>query len=191
MAAASSIERLRFPAGSAPSVRSIHRSEEVSMALEICIARPDAPDIIALLERHLAFTAETSPEESNHALDPAGLDTPDVVFWTARDSGKLVGCAALKTISLSHGEVKSMHVLSEARGKGIAGRLLEAVISEAGRQGLERLSLETGSMVEFAPARSLYRRFGFTECPPFGDYLEDPLSTFMTRELKTCEPANA
>jgi len=48
---------------------------------------------------------------------------------------------------------------------------------------MTQLSLETGSYDAFTPARSLYARFGFDECPPFGDYTLDPLSTFMTRVL--------
>ena len=49
--------------------------------------------------------------------------------------------------------------------------------------GMTRLSLETGSMLAFEPARQLYLRFGFTECAPFADYEEDPNSIHMTKAL--------
>jgi putative acetyltransferase len=49
--------------------------------------------------------------------------------------------------------------------------------------GYHRMSLETGAMPFFAPARALYARHGFVECPPFADYREDPNSVFMTRDL--------
>lgn len=160
------------------------------MTLDIRIVRPESADVIALLERHLAFTAETSPEESVHALDPEELARPDVTFWTLRDDGRLVGCIALKRLSPSHGEIKSMHVAQDVRGRGLAAPLLEAVIEEAESAGMRRLSLETGSDDSFAPARGLYSKFGFVECPPFGDYVEDPYSIFMTRELAIREAAD-
>ena len=46
-----------------------------------------------------------------------------------------------------------------------------------------RLSLETGSMAAFAPARALYAGFGFEPCGPFAHYVPDPNSVFMTRAL--------
>jgi putative acetyltransferase len=46
-----------------------------------------------------------------------------------------------------------------------------------------QLSLETGSVDEFIPARKLYEKYGFEECGPFADYTLDPLSTFMTKVL--------
>ena len=52
------------------------------------------------------------------------------------------------------------------------------------RRGYERVSLETGSMEAFAPARELYRRFGFERCPPFADYIEDSYSVCMTKVLR-------
>lgn len=45
------------------------------------------------------------------------------------------------------------------------------------------MSLETGSMDFFAPARAFYAKAGFTRCPPFGSYVDDPLRTFMTLSL--------
>ena len=38
-------------------------------------------------------------------------------------------------------------------------------------------------MAAFAPARRLYVSFGFGYCAPFGDYVEDPNSVFMARDL--------
>lgn len=72
-----------------------------------------------------------------------------------------------------------MRTTAQARGRGVATRLLEHIVAEAGRRGYELLSLETGTEDYFAPARRLYARHGFTECPPFGDYTLDPHSVFM------------
>ncbi len=67
------------------------------------------------------------------------------------------------------------------RGRGVAGALMRRILDEAEQRGYRRLSLETGSQPEFAPARALYRRYGFDVCGPFDGYVEDPFSTFMTR----------
>ncbi|HIC81287.1 MAG TPA: GNAT family N-acetyltransferase [Kiloniellaceae bacterium] len=140
-------------------------------------------EIAALLEAHLEVMAEHSPPESRHALDLEGLRVPEVTFWTAWEDAQLLGCAALKELSPDHGEVKSMHTARAARGKGVARRLLEHLIAEARCRAYGRLSLETGSMEGFAPARALYSGFGFEYCPPFADYRLDPNSVFMTLAL--------
>jgi putative acetyltransferase len=91
--------------------------------------------------------------------------------------------APLKELEPTHGEVKSMHTAVQHRGRGVGLGLLDRVTGEARSRGYHRLSLETGSMAAFASARALYARFGFVECPPFGDYRLDPNSIFMNLEL--------
>ena len=141
------------------------------------------PEIHALLEEHLANMYELSPPESVHALDLARLRSPDITFWTVWDGPTLLGCGALRQLSPSHGEVKSMRTPTALRGRGAGRAVLQHIIGEARTRGYRRLSLETGSQPGFEPARSLYRRFGFTPCGPFGDYREDPNSVFMTLAL--------
>lgn len=141
------------------------------------------PEIANLLERHLAFCRQTSPPESVHALDLDKLRKPEITFWTAWDGAQLLGCGALKEIDPSHGEIKSMHTAVEHRGKGVAGRLLQRIVDEARSRSYRRLSLETGSMDEFIPARALYSRFGFTVTVPFAEYKVDPNSVFMTLDV--------
>jgi putative acetyltransferase len=106
-----------------------------------------------------------------------------VTFWTAWENGELVGCGALKEIDAEHGEIKSMRTVSQHLRKGVAKTLLDYIVREAMRRGYRRLSLETGSMAAFEPARLLYSRAGFTYCEPFAEYIVDPNSVFMTREL--------
>jgi putative acetyltransferase len=62
--------------------------------------------------------------------------------------------------------------------------VLARILDEARRRGYRRLSLETGSHPDFAPAHALYRSVGFTDCGPFADYAEDPHSVFMTLRLE-------
>ncbi len=146
-------------------------------------------DIIQLLGEHLASAALHSPPESIHALDLDGLRQPNITFWSARHGSELLGCCALKELDSRHGEIKSMRTASGHLRKGVAARLLEHLLGEATRRGYQQLSLETGSMEAFAPARRLYGRFGFEACGPFADYVEDPYSVFMTRWLRL--PAGA
>ena len=140
-------------------------------------------EVLRLLADHMVDMHATSPAESVHALDLSGLRRSDVTMWTLWDDGVLLGCAALRELSPDAGEIKSMRTVAEARGRGLGRLLLEHVITEARGRGYRRLCLETGTEDFFAPARRLYERNGFTECPPFGDYSLDPHSIYLTREL--------
>ena len=140
-------------------------------------------DIAALLQEHLDGMAHLSPPESRHALDLDGLRAPGVTFWSVRDNGELLGCGALKQIDTRHGEIKSMRTSAVHLRKGVAAALLGHIIEEARHRGYTRLSLETGPMAGFAPARNLYERHGFAFCGPFSAYALDPNSVFMTLKL--------
>lgn len=141
------------------------------------------PRVVDLLHTHSTRArAETAPG-SAHALDLSGLQSPDISFWTIWDEQTLVGIGALKRLSASDGEIKSMHTVETMRGKGVGSAMLLHIIATARKLGMSRVSLETGSWDYFRPARALYRRHGFTECPPFSDYTLDPNSVFMSIEL--------
>jgi len=113
----------------------------------------------------------------------AGLNSPEICFWSAWDGDDLLAVAAMKRLSHSHGEVKSMHTAEAVRRRGVGAAILEHIIDVARNRGIKKLSLETGSWPFFQPAVALYERHGFVECPPFGDYKLDPNSIFMTREV--------
>jgi putative acetyltransferase len=156
---------------------------------EISIDDPRAPDVRELLERHLAFSRSHSPPQDVHALDVDGLLDPAVTFFSFRLDGELLGVAALRRLDGGHVELKSMHTVQAARGRGIARAMLEHLIGVARDRGFHRVSLETGSMAAFAPARTLYASAGFTPCAPFGDYRPSPNSTCMTLALDGGDPA--
>lgn len=147
-----------------------------------------SPEVHALLDEHLRSMASLSPPESVHALPLEALRRPDVTFWTAWAGDALLGCGALKELAPRHGEVKSMRTASAHRRTGVARALLDHIVAESRRRSYERLSLETGSMRAFEPARRLYERAKFTYCGPFGDYVEDPNSVFMTLRLDSAFP---
>ena len=151
--------------------------------MQIRAGELDHPEVIALLREHLQGMAQLSPPESIHALDLDGLRQPEISFWSAWQDGQLLGCGALKQLDAEHGEIKSMRTVRGHARKGVATRLMRHILQEARRRGYRRLSLETGSMAVFEPARALYERFGFEACGPFADYVEDPYSMYMTIAL--------
>ena len=141
------------------------------------------PEIAALLTEHLEDMRATSPPESVHALDLDGLRQPNIRFWTLWDGRNLAGCGALKWLDTEHAEIKSMRTAATYKQQGVASQILQHLINDAKAAGLQRLSLETGSMAFFQPARNLYAKFGFELCGPFADYTLDPNSLFMTKKL--------
>lgn len=154
--------------------------------------RPDDltdPAIHALLEEHLQNMHALSPRESVHALDLDRLRDPAITFWSAWDGATLLGCAALRQLDPTHGEIKSMRTPDAQRRRGAGKALLAHLIDEAGRRGYRRLSLETGAQAGFTAAQTLYAQAGFERCGPFGDYRDDPNSVFMTRTLEAGKQA--
>jgi putative acetyltransferase len=154
-----------------------------AMSMEIKQDNDIGKEATELIMDHLRNMAIHSPPESRHALNLDGLRHPDITFWGAWEDGELVGCGALKELDREQGEIKSMKTSSKHLRKGVSKKLLLHIIEVAKDRGYRRLSLETGSMTAFVPARKLYESFGFTYCEPFGNYQEDPNSLFMTKEL--------
>ncbi|MBT1451032.1 GNAT family N-acetyltransferase [Glaciecola sp. XM2] len=138
-------------------------------------------EVILLLEEHLSDMYATSPPECVHALDVKALKSPEITFFSTWINNKLAACIAIKRLSPSEAELKSMRTVHAFRGKGVASKQLEHVLNFAQEQGYERISLETGTQDYFKPARDLYQKFGFTECGPFSSYQLNPNSHFMTR----------
>ncbi|KRF13493.1 GNAT family N-acetyltransferase [Paenibacillus sp. Soil787] len=151
--------------------------------MDIKIDDLTGPEVVALIREHLQHMASLSPPESTHALNLDKLKQPGITFWSGWEQNELAGCGAIKELDSQHGEIKSMRTSSSHLRKGVARQILEHIIEEAKRRGYQRVSLETGSMEAFDPARRMYESFGFQYCKPFADYVEDPNSVFMTKEL--------
>lgn len=141
------------------------------------------PEVHALLNEHLTSMYTLSPPESVHALNVTGLKSPDISFWTVWDGRELLGCGALKELAAAHGEIKSMRTAERHRRRGVGRVVLTHIVTEAKARGYRRLSLETGSLEAFKPARTLYESFGFGYCGPFAAYRHDPYCVFMSLEL--------
>jgi putative acetyltransferase len=149
--------------------------------LTICPESPNQPEVIALIEALDAYANSLYPPESNHLLDVASLRAPSVTFLVARDAGEAVACGGVLRDPRGWGEVKRMYVRRDQRGRGTGRRVLTGIEGVARSARLPLLRLETG--IHNSDALALYRRAGFTECGPFGDYAPDPLSVFMEKRV--------
>lgn len=149
--------------------------------MPIAFETPDQPEIIALIADLDAYQLTLYPPESVYALDLAALQQPNVLFAVARDAdGAALGCGAM-VLTPEFAEVKRMYVRPEARGQGLAQRLLMELEQAAAQRGNRLYVLETGPSQPEAIA--LYQKLGYQRCGPYGDYREDPLSVFMRKEV--------
>ena len=155
----------------------------MATALRIIEDDLSGAQIAALLRLHLDEMHQWSPPESVHAMPIERLRARDVTFYSAWDGAVLAGCGALKQIDTSHGELKSMRAHPDYRGTGVGRAILDHLLAEARVRGYSRVSLETGRPEPFLAARRLYEANGFSQCPPFADYVADDFSICMTRTL--------
>ena len=139
--------------------------------------------VIELLAFHLAEMHELSPPCKVHAMPVERLREPDVTFYSAWDGERLAAVGALKDLGDGRGELKSMRAAPEYRGRGAGEAILRHLLAEARARGYSWLGLETGVPEPFLPARRLYEKHGFAECPAFGDYVSDDFSLCMDRSL--------
>jgi len=140
-------------------------------------------EVADLLRLHLAEMHRWSPACKVHAMPIERLREANVSFYSAWEDERLAAVGTLKELAPGRGELKSMRAAPHYRGKGAGEAILLHLMAEARRRRMTWLGLETGRPEPFAPARRLYEKHGFAECPPFGDYLSDEFSLCMSREL--------
>ena len=143
----------------------------------------DNPDVNALLKKHFVELRSVSPAGSTHVLDIEGLKDNTIKFWSLWENNEIIGCGALKFLEKGHGEFKSIRVADNFRKKGIGEKIINHLILEAKKLNIVKLSVETGAGNFFQPARKLFNKFGFKECPPFAHYKEDPNSCYYTLKI--------
>jgi putative acetyltransferase len=153
------------------------------MTWTITEEHPLTPDLALLFDRHTADMHAETPPESIYMMDKGALAAPGIRFFVLREAGQALAMGAVKRIDATHAEIKSMHVLAEARGRGLSKAMLDHLVAAARADGIARLSLETGIQSTFIAARALYAKAGFRDCGPFGDYDGDPNSVYMTKAL--------
>ena len=158
--------------------------EWLGLPFRITVDDPRADDVRVLLATHLAFSHSVTPTEFSFALSAEKLADPVVTLFSARDSGRLVGVAALKHLDETCAELKSMHTNADDRGRGVGRALVQHILAYATDRGYRRVVLETGTSDHYLAARSLYEGAGFSPCEAFGDYQPSPHNTFMAIDLR-------
>jgi putative acetyltransferase len=124
---------------------------------------------------------------SGHEAGPVPTAQSIAVFLVARDKErKPVGCGGLRGLGPGEAEIKRMYVVPEARGSGLATRLLRALEEQARGHGVTRLLLETG--IRQPEAIRFYEREGYRAIDAFGAYREDPLARCYAREITAVTP---
>ena len=156
-------------------------------AFVIAAEPPTTPDILALLDAHLADMHRCSPARNVHALPAKKLADPDVTFFAGRSQGELAAIGALRWMDEARCEIKSMRAAEAWRGKGAGRAMLQHLLRTASDNGRSWVGLETGRHPVFEPAQRLYAAAGFAECEPFEDYVSDDFSMCMAMRLG---PAN-
>ena len=141
----------------------------------------DNPEVNDLLTKHFIELRAASPEGSAHVLDIPGLKVPSIKFWSLWLDDKLLGCGALKFLDKDHGEFKSIRIHENYRKKGNGSKVIEHLIYQAKKLGIERISIETGAGKFFEPARKLFKKCNFELCEPFAHYKKDINSIYFTK----------
>ena len=114
-------------------------------------------------------------------MDIPGLKDPSIKFWSLWENDKLFGCGALKFLDKNHGEFKSIRIHDNFRNKGNGIKIIEHLIQESKKLGINRISIETGAGNFFLPARKLFEKCDFKICKPFAHYKEDQNSIYLTK----------
>ncbi|MES2916266.1 MAG: GNAT family N-acetyltransferase [Pseudomonadota bacterium] len=131
---------------------------------------PETPDAQASLRAYFALLAERIPGiDQTHVPVPdpeaSAFRPPQGVFLIARTGDAVFGCVSLKTVEPGLGEVKRLWVAPEARGQGLARRLMAETEAFARAAGMTRLRLDTNNAL--TEALALYRSSGWTPTEPF------------------------
>lgn len=141
------------------------------------------PRIQHLLASHTERALSNARCREGHALDLDALRGSNIDVRSIWKDGKPIAVGALRAVDATHGELKSMFVADEARGRGVGRALLDHLVDFAREKGMTRLSLETGASDYFDAARALYARNGFEVCDAFADLPPHDDSVFMTRTI--------
>ncbi|MFC5462756.1 GNAT family N-acetyltransferase [Massilia niabensis] len=150
--------------------------------MQIEFETPDQPAVHELIGELDAYLYSLYPAENVYALDISSLCHSSVLFAVVRDAaGAPIGCGAI-VIKPEYGEVKRIYVRPQARGQGIARRLIEALEAKAVQSGCRTFMLETGPTMPGALA--LYERMGYQRRGSFGNYPDHPLSVFMQKDAR-------
>jgi GNAT superfamily N-acetyltransferase len=151
------------------------------MAIVITQERPDNAEATALIAELEAELAHFYPRESRHGYSVEKLIAQGVAFFVLRDGDVAAGCGGIQLYGADYGELKRMYVRPQYRGLGFGKLLVDHLAEHAHVSGIRLLRLETG--IHQIAAIKLYERAGFHRAPPFGAYIDDPLSVFFEKSI--------
>ncbi|HSP76844.1 MAG TPA: GNAT family N-acetyltransferase [Cryobacterium sp.] len=152
------------------------------MPSTITIESPRQPEITELLRLSGDYAQSLYPPESNFLLSVDELEQPGVSVYVARDAtARALGIAALVGGAGDAAELKRMFVHPDARGRGVAGRLLAGIETDAAARGIREIVLETGP--ESQAALAFYRGAGYREVPLFGQYVGAAFSVCFAKSI--------
>ena len=158
-----------------------HRLYSRTVRIVITTEKSLTDELAHVLQAHWIFCTSSTPIEHVYALDASKLFSPDITVFGARIDGELVGVGAMRKLDQLHAELKSMHTLAKSRGSGVGKAMVAHIEDFARSNGIERMSLETGTNEAFRPARQLYKSLGYQSCEAFGDYVLSEDNTCMTK----------
>ena len=111
---------------------------------------------------------------------PGDYAPPRGVLLVAVDGSRHLAMIALRPIDERVAEMKRLYVRPEARGRGLARRLITRLCEEARRLKYSEVRLDTLPMM--GEAQALYEASGFVDIAP---YYETPIAgtRFMSKKL--------
>src|SRR6516225_5160806 len=143
--------------------------------------RPDSADAIALITELEAHLDPLYPAKSRHGYSVEKLLAQGVAFFVLRENDAPAACGGIQLFGVEYGELRRIYVRLQFRGLGFGKLLLDHLAHYAPARGVRLLRLETG--IHQTAAIRLYGRTGFQRIPPFGAYVEDPLSLFYEKRI--------
>lgn len=148
-------------------VERLMRASAVVIAQEPA-ASADAQHCLSEYRAELASRFEGGFDPSNgNNLTVEEMTPPAGYLLLARLDGQPVGCGALKRLGPSEGEVKRVWTAPEARGRGVASRLMDSLEQLARDVGFGMVKLDTNrTLVE---AQAMYRKRGYREIGRYND----------------------
>jgi putative acetyltransferase len=141
---------------------------------------PTQSEVVELINQLDEYQESMYPPESNHLDSLDELSETNVDFLAAYSDSKICGIGAVKVLN-DYGEIKRLYVPQTYRGRGIAEEIVKELENRLIEKSIFTARLETG--VHQLEAIGLYRKLGYSETVPFGDYTEDPLSVFMAKKI--------
>ena len=166
LAPLASPERQRLLAAMA-EVERLLRSGAIVVAHEAA----DSADAAWCLERYFAELARRFEEgfdpAKGNAAGAEAMNPPHGWFFVARLDGRPVGCGGLVRLDAAEGEIKRVWTAPDARGLGVARRIVAAIEATAREAGLTSLKLDTNRALK--EAHALYRQLGYVETARYND----------------------